>query len=133
MKHVQQKYHFVQDDVVGKGEAVVWYVSTKDMVWADILTKPLTNEPHWEQVKVPFCSLLFRVLIMRLLHALELHMLHFISPQIYVHHHKPLHCSHHCHHFYYPITKASWTLGQLLWWYNPFDMDFPAPGILLHS
>ena len=49
-KHIQRKYHFVRDDIVGKGEAVVRYVSTKDMV-ADILTKPLANEPHWKFVR----------------------------------------------------------------------------------
>ncbi|KIK75509.1 hypothetical protein PAXRUDRAFT_92474, partial [Paxillus rubicundulus Ve08.2h10] len=39
-KHIQRKYHFIQDDLVGKGEAVIRYMPTDDMV-ADILTKPL--------------------------------------------------------------------------------------------
>ena len=49
-KHIQQKYHFVQDDLVGKGEAIVRYVPTRDMV-ADILTKPLMRDLHWKFVK----------------------------------------------------------------------------------
>jgi len=48
-KHIQRKYHFVRDDLVGKGEAVIRYVSTKDMV-EDILTKPLVSEQHWKFV-----------------------------------------------------------------------------------
>ena len=47
IKHIQQKYHFVQDDLVGKGEAVICYVPTTDMT-ADILTKALTREQHWK-------------------------------------------------------------------------------------
>ena len=46
-KHIQRKYHFLRDDIVGKGQAVVRYVSTNDMV-ADILTKPLTYDKHWK-------------------------------------------------------------------------------------
>jgi hypothetical protein len=49
-KHIQRKYHFVRDDIVAKGEAVVRYVSTHDMV-ADILTKPLSREKHWKFAK----------------------------------------------------------------------------------
>ena len=49
-KHIQQKYHFIWDDLVGKGEAVVQYVSTKEMV-ADILTKLLAHNPHWKFVQ----------------------------------------------------------------------------------
>ncbi|KIK72657.1 hypothetical protein PAXRUDRAFT_21735 [Paxillus rubicundulus Ve08.2h10] len=39
-KHIQWKYHFIRDDLIGKGEAIIRYVPTDDMV-ADILTKPL--------------------------------------------------------------------------------------------
>ncbi|EGO28059.1 hypothetical protein SERLADRAFT_435831 [Serpula lacrymans var. lacrymans S7.9] len=46
-QHIQRKYHFIQDDLVSKGEAVIRYVPTGDMV-ADILTKPLTHEKHWK-------------------------------------------------------------------------------------
>ena len=49
-KHIQQKYHFVRDDLVGKGEAVVHYIPTGDMV-ADILTKPLVKDQYWKFVK----------------------------------------------------------------------------------
>ncbi|KAF9223297.1 hypothetical protein BS17DRAFT_705999, partial [Gyrodon lividus] len=48
-KHIQRKYHFVCDDLVGKGEAIVRYVPTGDMV-ADILTK-LAKDQHWKFVK----------------------------------------------------------------------------------
>ncbi|KIJ05837.1 hypothetical protein PAXINDRAFT_30475, partial [Paxillus involutus ATCC 200175] len=41
---------FVRDDLVGKGEAVIHYVPTDDMV-ADILTKPLVQEQHWKFVR----------------------------------------------------------------------------------
>ena len=46
-KHIQRKYHFLRDDLVGKSEAIIRYVSTNDMV-ADILTKPLTHDKHWK-------------------------------------------------------------------------------------
>ena len=49
-KHIQQKYHFVRNDLVGKGEAIVCYVPTGNMV-ADILTKPLVRDLHWKFVK----------------------------------------------------------------------------------
>ena len=49
-KHIQWKYHFIWDNLVRKEEAVVQYVSTKDMV-ADILTKPLVSEQHWKFVQ----------------------------------------------------------------------------------
>ena len=42
-KHIQRKYHFVWDDLVGKGEAIVCYVPTGDMV-ADICTHEATRE-----------------------------------------------------------------------------------------
>ena len=44
-KHIQQKYHDVQDDLVAKREAAVHYVPTNDMV-ADILTKALVLDQH---------------------------------------------------------------------------------------
>ncbi|KIL00579.1 hypothetical protein PAXRUDRAFT_129581, partial [Paxillus rubicundulus Ve08.2h10] len=40
-KHIQRKYHFIQDDLVGKGEAVICYTSP---------TKPLVQEQHWKIV-----------------------------------------------------------------------------------
>jgi hypothetical protein len=46
-KHIKRKYHFIRDDIIARGEAVVRYVSTHDMV-ADILTKPLSREKHWK-------------------------------------------------------------------------------------
>jgi hypothetical protein len=46
-KHIKRKYHFIRDNIIAKGEAVVRYVSTHDMV-ADILTKPLSREKHWK-------------------------------------------------------------------------------------
>ena len=49
-KHIQWKYHFVWDNLVGKGEAIVHYVLTRDMV-ADILTKPLVRDLHWKFIK----------------------------------------------------------------------------------
>jgi hypothetical protein len=49
-KHIQRKYHFVRDDLVGKEEAIFCYVPTRDMV-ADILTKPLARDQHWKFVK----------------------------------------------------------------------------------
>ncbi|KIJ05641.1 hypothetical protein PAXINDRAFT_36308, partial [Paxillus involutus ATCC 200175] len=49
-KHIQRKYHFVRDDLVGKGEAIVRYAPTGGMV-ADILTKPLVRDQHWKFVK----------------------------------------------------------------------------------
>ena len=49
-KHIQRKYYFVRDDLVGKGEAIVRYAPTGDMV-ADILMKPLVRDLHWKFVK----------------------------------------------------------------------------------
>ena len=49
-KHIQCKYHHIQDDLVAKGEAVIRYVPTNDMV-ADILTKALTHDQHWKFIK----------------------------------------------------------------------------------
>ncbi|KIK95226.1 hypothetical protein PAXRUDRAFT_87043, partial [Paxillus rubicundulus Ve08.2h10] len=48
-KHIQRKYHFIQDDFITKGEAIIHYVPTNDMV-VDILTKPLPliQEQHWK-------------------------------------------------------------------------------------
>ena len=50
-KHIQCKYHHIWDDLVAKGEAVIHYVPTNDMV-ADILTKALTHDQHWKFIKV---------------------------------------------------------------------------------
>ena len=49
-KHIQCKYHHIQDDLVTKGEEVICYVPTNDMV-ADILTKALTHDQHWKFIK----------------------------------------------------------------------------------
>ncbi|EGN91090.1 hypothetical protein SERLA73DRAFT_81192 [Serpula lacrymans var. lacrymans S7.3] len=38
---------FLHEIHISKGEAVIRYVPTGDMV-ADILTKPLTHEKHWK-------------------------------------------------------------------------------------
>jgi hypothetical protein len=46
-KHIQRKYHFVRDDLVANGQAVIRYISTDNMV-ADILTKPLAQGKHWK-------------------------------------------------------------------------------------
>ncbi|KIK79521.1 hypothetical protein PAXRUDRAFT_161122, partial [Paxillus rubicundulus Ve08.2h10] len=53
-KPIQWKYHFVQDNLVGKGKAIEkmqcpFLVLGDDMV-ADILTKPLIQEQHWKFV-----------------------------------------------------------------------------------
>jgi hypothetical protein len=42
-KHIQWKYHYIRDDVVAKGQAIIQYIPTDDMV-ADIFTKPLSLE-----------------------------------------------------------------------------------------
>ncbi|KAG5723407.1 hypothetical protein E4T56_gene14132 [Termitomyces sp. T112] len=49
-KHIQRKYHYFRDDLVSKGQAVVRYVPTEDMV-ADIFTKALGHEKHWKFTK----------------------------------------------------------------------------------
>ena len=46
-KHIQRKYHFIRDDIVAKGQAIVRYVSTEDMI-ADIFTKALSKDKHWK-------------------------------------------------------------------------------------
>jgi transposase InsO family protein len=46
-KHISRKFHFVRDDIVGKGQAVVRYVRTDDQV-ADIFTKALGHDKHWK-------------------------------------------------------------------------------------
>lgn len=46
-KHIQRKYHYVCNDLVAKGQAVVRFVPTDDMV-ADIFTKALGHEKHWK-------------------------------------------------------------------------------------
>src|SRR6201985_2490529 len=48
-KHIQRKYHFVRDDLIEKGEAIIRYVPTDDMV-ADIFTKALPHDKHWKFV-----------------------------------------------------------------------------------
>jgi len=47
--HIERKFHFVRDDVIGKGKAIVSYVPTRDMV-ADIFTKALPTDSHWKFV-----------------------------------------------------------------------------------
>jgi hypothetical protein len=49
--HIERKFHFVRDDVVGKGKAIVLYVLTQDMV-ANIFTKALPTDSHWKFVTV---------------------------------------------------------------------------------
>ena len=49
-KHIQCKYHHIQDDLVAKGEAVIHYIPTNNMV-TDILTKVLTHDQHWKFIK----------------------------------------------------------------------------------
>lgn len=44
-KHIQQKYHFVHDDLVRCGECTVLRYPTADMV-ADIFTKSLSHDKH---------------------------------------------------------------------------------------
>lgn len=49
-KHIQRKYHYLRDDLVGTGQAIVRYVPTDDMV-ADIFTKSLPHDKHWKFTK----------------------------------------------------------------------------------
>ncbi|KAG2077943.1 hypothetical protein BDR04DRAFT_435779 [Suillus decipiens] len=49
-KHIQCKHHFVCNDLVAKGEAVIHYIPTDNMV-ADILTKPLIHDKHLKFTK----------------------------------------------------------------------------------
>ena len=49
-KHIQQKYHYLRDDLVAKGEAIVCYVPTENMV-ADIFMKALPHDKHWKFTK----------------------------------------------------------------------------------
>lgn len=44
-RHIQHKFHHIQDNVVGKGLAVIKYVPTSEMVTA-IFTKALGCEKH---------------------------------------------------------------------------------------
>ena len=44
--HIKWKFHFIRDDVVGKGKAIVSYVPTQYMV-ANIFTKALLTDSHW--------------------------------------------------------------------------------------
>ncbi|KAH8283294.1 hypothetical protein KR054_012523 [Drosophila jambulina] len=48
-KHIDIRYHFVRD-VVKEGQIVLKYLSTKEMI-ADILTKNLQKQKHWELTK----------------------------------------------------------------------------------
>ena len=49
IKHIRCKYHFVRDDLIAKGEAIIRYVPTDDMV-ANIFTKALPHDKHWKFV-----------------------------------------------------------------------------------
>ncbi|KAF8578304.1 hypothetical protein K439DRAFT_1270695, partial [Ramaria rubella] len=54
-KHIQQKYHYVQDNVVVSGKAMVCYckgtyVPTADMV-ADFTKALMREEKHWKFVR----------------------------------------------------------------------------------
>jgi hypothetical protein len=44
-KHIQHKCHFVHNDLIAKGEAIVQYLPTDDMV-ASIFTKALPHDKH---------------------------------------------------------------------------------------
>jgi hypothetical protein len=55
-KHINRKFHFVRDDIIGKGQAVVRYVKTDDQV-ADIFTKALPKDKHWKFCKAMGLSL----------------------------------------------------------------------------
>lgn len=46
-KHISRKYHYLRDDIVGKGLANVIFVPTDDNA-ADIFTKPLPFDKHWK-------------------------------------------------------------------------------------
>lgn len=48
--HIEHKFHFIWDDIVGKGKAIVSYISTKDIV-ADIFMKLLPAAAHWKFMK----------------------------------------------------------------------------------
>jgi hypothetical protein len=48
-KHIARKFHFVCNNIVGKGQAVVRYVGTNDQV-ANIMTKALGHNKHWRFV-----------------------------------------------------------------------------------
>ena len=49
-KHIQQKYHYMRDDLVATNQVEVKYITTVDMV-ADIFTKGLPPEKHWKFTK----------------------------------------------------------------------------------
>jgi len=45
-KHIQCKYHYIRDDLVAKGECIIQWCPTDNMV-ADIFTKELPHDKHW--------------------------------------------------------------------------------------
>jgi hypothetical protein len=49
-KHINRKFHFVRDNIIGKGKAVVRYVKTNNQV-ADIFIKALLKDKHWKFCK----------------------------------------------------------------------------------
>ncbi|KIK80645.1 hypothetical protein PAXRUDRAFT_158109, partial [Paxillus rubicundulus Ve08.2h10] len=52
-KHIQVKYHLVQDDLVGKGEAIICYVPTDS--WR---SESLTSMVPTRTLLVPFSKFL---------------------------------------------------------------------------
>ena len=48
-KHIELKYHYIRQ-VSNQGLITIDYISTREMS-ADILTKPLPSDLHWQHVK----------------------------------------------------------------------------------
>jgi hypothetical protein len=49
LKHIARKFHYVRNNIVGKGQAVVCYVGTNNQV-ANIMMKALRHDKHWRFV-----------------------------------------------------------------------------------